>query len=381
MDFGWDDADEQLYATIRHFAESQLNAGLVERERERAFPRAEWRRCGDFRLTGLSLPEALGGAGFGPLRTAHAFEALGRGCEDGGLVFSLGAHLFACAMPIAEHASEELKQQLLPRLASGEWVGANAITEAGSGSDAFAMSTRAVREGDSYVLDGTKSFVTNAPVANVFLVYATTRPAYGHLGISAFALQRETPGLVVGEAFRKVGLETSPMASIYLDGCRVPAAQRVGAEGAGATVFSNSMSWERTCLFAGYVGALDRQLEVCVQHARQRSQFGKPIGKHQAIAHRIADMKLRVEAARLLLYRACWLLERGDKALLEVACAKLAVSEAAIRGGLDAIQIHGGSGIVSDTGVERMLRDALGSTLFSGTSEIQRNIVAARLGL
>ena len=171
------------------------------------------------------------------------------------------------------------------------------------------------------------------------------------------------------------------MASIYLDGCRVPATQRVGAEGAGATVFSNSMSWERTCLFAGYVGALDRQLELCIQHARQRSQFGKPIGKQQAIAHRIADMKLRLESARLLLYRACWLLERGHKALLEVACAKLAVSEAAIRGGLDAIQIHGGSGIVSETGVERMLRDALGSTLFSGTSEIQRNIVAARLGL
>jgi alkylation response protein AidB-like acyl-CoA dehydrogenase len=370
-----------MHTRTLQFARAHLNEGVVDRDRSHRFSARDWRRCGEFGLAGLCVEERYRGLGLGALDTAHTFEALGQGCEDGGLMFSLGAHLFACVMPIAKHANESLKQEVLPRLATGEWIGANAITEPEAGSDAFALSTLARLDGDSYVIDGVKSYVTNAPVADAFVVYAMTHPELGHLGVNAFVVERTRRGVNVGEPFAKMGLTTSPIASVYFDGCRVPVSSRLGADGAGAGVFADSMGWERTCLFAGYLGAMDRLLERCIDHAKGRKQFGKSIGKQQAVAHRIVDMKLRIESARWLLYRACWLLDRGEKAGLEVACAKLAVSEAAIRGGLDAIQIHGGAGFMVDVGIERLLRDAIGSSIFSGTSEIQRNVIAARLGL
>lgn len=226
-----------------------------------------------------------------------------------------------------------------------------------------------------------KSYVTNGPEADVFLVYAATHPAHKFLGLSAFVVRAGTPGLRVGQPFEKMGLATSPISQLYLEACRVPAAARVGAEGRGSAVFQRSMNWERSCLFAAYLGLMDRLIDRCVAFARDRQQFGHPIGKNQAISHRIAEMKLRLESARLLLYRACWTLDRGQDPTLQVALAKLAVSEAAIQTSLDAIQIHGGIGFISEAGIERALRDAVPSTLFSGTSEIQRELIAKRLGL
>jgi alkylation response protein AidB-like acyl-CoA dehydrogenase len=377
MDFGWSDSQRDLYQRTWAFARDRLGREIGAH----SFPVAEWRAAGEMGLLGLSLPERHGGLGLDALTTAYAVEAFGRGCRDGGLVFSAAAHLFACAMPIARFADDALRERWLPKLASGEAIGANAITEAEAGSDVFALKTTAVRDGSSYVLDGAKSFVTNGPVADAILVYAKTAPGDGYLGISAFVVERGTPGLRVGEPFKKMGLESSPIASVYLDGCRVPAGNRLGREGEGAAIFTDSMHWERACLFAGYVGAMERQLEECVAFAGARRQFRKPIGRQQAIAHRIADMKLRLDGARLLLYRACWLRDRGAEATLEVSLAKLAVSEAAIQSGLDAIQIHGGSGYLVETGVERALRDALPATIFSGTSEIQRDLIARGLGL
>jgi alkylation response protein AidB-like acyl-CoA dehydrogenase len=291
------------------------------------------------------------------------------------------AHLFACAMPIALNASQELKAATLPRLASGEWIGANAITEAEAGSDVFALKTTATRDGDSYVLSGTKSYVTNGPVADVVLVYASTNLDFGYFGVSAFAVMKGTPGLIIGEPFEKIGLTTSPISTVYLEGCRVPARNLVGTEGNGAQIFASSMQWERACLFAAYVGAMDRQIDETIAYARERRQGRKRIAEYQAVSHRIVEMKLRLEAARLLLYRACWLSDQGADASLEVCLAKLATSEAAIKSSLDAIQIHGGNGIVREIGIERALRDAVPSTLFSGTSEVQHNLAAAKLGL
>jgi len=380
MDFRWTDSARDLHDRILRFARERLPTRPGARGRD-GFSLADWRHCAEFGLTGLCVSEAFGGLGLGALETAYGFEAFGHGCENAGLVFSVGAHLFACAVPIATHGSETVKGRVLARLARGEWIGANAITEAEAGSDTSLLSTRARRDGDGYVIDGVKSYVTNAPVADVMVVYATTNPSHGHLGLSAFVVEKGMPGLSIGEPFAKMGLTASPIASVYLDGCRVPAANRLGDEGKGAAIFADSMGWERACLFAGYLGSMERQVTRCVDFAKTRRQFGKPIGKQQAIAHRIVDMKLRLEAARLLVYRACWLMDQGEPAVLEVACAKLAVSEAAIRAGLDAIQIHGGAGFIVETGVECALRDAVGSTLFSGTSEIQRNIIAARLGL
>lgn len=373
MDFDWSEEQKRMYDECLSFARAF--------DRAKGFSKERWARCGDFGLLGLSVPEHDGGAGLGALASARMLEAFGRGSPDLGLAFSASAHLFACAMPIAEHGGEEVRRELLPGLAQGRLVGANAITEAEAGSDVFALRSRAVREGDTYRLSGDKSYVTNGPVADVLLVYASTAPEHGYLGVSAFAVPSDLDGVQVGEPFHKMGLESSPISSVYLDDCRVPARYLVGQPGDGARIFHRSMAWERACLFAIYVGAMHRQLEATVAHVKGRRQYRKPLSKLQAVRHRIADMLLRLEGARLLLYRACWALDRGQDHALAICLSKLAVSEAAIRSSLDAIQLHGGGGYVAEVGVEAGLRDAVPATIFSGASEVQRDLVARELGL
>ncbi|MEO1229215.1 MAG: acyl-CoA dehydrogenase family protein [Myxococcota bacterium] len=381
MDFAWTPLQRELYAETLSFAQG-LSATL-DRKRPRPFGPAEWGAVGRHGLLGLCLARAYGGMELDAVTTARVIEAFGRGCEDFGLVFSACAHLLACAKPIAEHGHDELKDRVLAPLGTGELIGANAITEAEAGSDVFSLKTRYRAEGDEVYLDGVKSYVSNGPVADIFLVYATEDPKWGHMGVSAFVVERDRPGLVVGEPFDKMGLSTSPVSSIYLEECRIPAANRVGGRGAGAKVFSSSMVWERTCLFAGYLGAMERQLERTVEHVRQRRQFGKRLSRHQAVAHRVADMKVRLETARMMLYRACWEKHRDPSKAsnLWVSMAKLVVSEAAVQTSLDAIHLHGGLGIVAECGLERDLRDAIPSRIFSGTSEIQRDLIAAGMGL
>lgn len=375
MDFAWETDQRDRYELVREKTRTwpAVEEGFLTRE--------DWRRCAGLGLTGLSVPVEHGGGGLGFLSTARIVEAFGAGCPDMGLVFATMAHLFACAMPVAEHGGAELRARTLPGLCSGELIGANAITEEGAGSDVTAITTRAVRDGDDYVITGAKSFVSNGPIADVFTVYASTDPAFGHLGVSAFAVERDTPGLTVGEPFAKVGLESVPASAVWLDGCRVPAGNRLGREGQGAAIFQSSMRWERTCLFAGYLGRTERLLERCVEHALERRQFGRRISDNQAVSHRIARLRLRLEAARLLLWQACWRLDQGERAVLDIAMAKLAVSEGAVQAGLDAVQILGGTGIRTDGGVERELRDALPATVFSGTSEMQLEQIVKELGL
>lgn len=380
MDFDWSETQTKLHDTALAYARDRLNPAAREQQGGE-FSRRIWSMCGELGLLGLSAPTDLGGMGLDALTCAHVLEAAGEGCEDMGLLFSAAAHLFACVMPIVEHAAPAFKERVLPELCSGRWVGANAITEAEAGSDVFSLAATATRDGDDYILDGSKVYVTNGPVADVFVVYASTNRAHGYMGVSAFAVTRDAPGLRIGKSWHKIGLGSAPFGSVYLEGCRVPASQMLSGEGQGALVFRASMAWERACLFAIYLGSMQRQLDRAVAYAVERRQGGKPIGKHQAVSHRIADMKLRLEAARLLLYKACWTLDRGQDPTLEVALSKLAVSEAAVQSGLDAIRIHGGAGVLTEVGVERDLRDAIPSTIFSGTSEVQRNLVAARLGL
>lgn len=380
VDFAWSQPEHELYESALAFAR-RLEADRAPIDDSAPFSRDRWRRCGEFGLLGLSVSAELGGAGFGALTTAHILEAFGRGGKDGGLLFSAAAHLFACTMPIAEFAEPPLKQVLVPPLARGDLIGANAITEGEAGSDVAALKTTATREGDDYVIDGSKSYVTNGPVADVFLVYASTHANRGFFGLTAFALDRDTPGVVVGRPFRKIGLHSAPTCEVYFESCRVPAVRRLGEEGQGMAIFQASMSWERACLFAIYLGAMERDLELAIAFARERRQFGRTIGQNQAIAHRIADMKLRFEAARLLLYRACWLKDCGETSTLDISLAKLAVSEAAVQSGLDLIQIHGSVGISADSGIASSLFDALPSRIFSGTSEIQRDLVSRSLGL
>jgi alkylation response protein AidB-like acyl-CoA dehydrogenase len=380
MDFSWNEIQAELYERALAFART-LNgteqAGDARRGTQ--FPDRNWRKCAEFGLTGLCVPDDVGGLGLDALTTARIVEAFGCGMADSGLLFSICAHLFAVVMPVVEHASAALREEAVPRMASGEWIGANAISEPGAGSDTAHLATRAVRDGEVYILDGEKCFATNAPVADVFLVYATTDARAGYMGQSAFLVQRDTPGITIGKPYLKSGLASSPLASVHFDGCRVPTHRRVGQEGQGARIFARSMAWERACLFAAFVGAMDAQLETCVDYARTRVQYGHPIGVNQAVSHRIVEMKRRLEAARLLLYRACWLHDRGKDATVEISLAKLSISEAAVESGLDAIRIHGGTGYIKDSDIDRNLLDGIGSTIFSGTSDIQRELVAHRM--
>ncbi|MFF9478356.1 acyl-CoA dehydrogenase family protein [Streptomyces sp. NPDC014733] len=350
--------------------------------RQGFFTDEDWKRCAGLGVLGLSVPAEYGGSGLDALTTARVAEAFGRSCQDMGLVFAAMAHLLACAMPIAEHGDAALKAAVLPRLCSGEWIGANAITEDEAGSDVTAVTTRAERQADgAYLLTGEKSFVSNGPVADLFLVYATTDPRFGHLGVSAFVVERDTPGLVAGPAFDKLGPAGCPAGRLTLDHCRVPAGHLVGRPGTGSAVFQSSMSWERTCLFAAYLGAAGRTLERCVERAGSRHQFGRPIGSNQAVSHRLADVHLRLEAARLLLHRACWKRDRNTATALDVAMAKLAASESVVETHLEALRLFGGAGVLSENGIEQALRDALPSTIFSGTSDMQRELMVKAMGL
>lgn len=376
MDFAFSPEQVELHQRALAFTRQRLQGGAIG-----TFDRERWQLLGDFGFLGLCVPKALGGLGLDALTTARVSEALGEGQPDLGLAFAAMAHLYACVMPIVEHGSPAQHQALVPGLASGALVGANAITEAGAGSDVFSLTTKGVRDGDGWVLDGEKSYVTNAPAADVFVVYAKTNPSHGYLGITAFVVRRGTPGLTIGQPFEKMGLGTAGIAPIYFEGLKLGDDARLGKPGQGAAIFNASMRWERTCLFACWLGAMDRLLAICVEHAKSRKQFGRPIGKNQAVAHALADWKLELESARLLMYRAAWALGRGGDVAAEVSMAKLAVSETAIRAGLHAITVHGGLGYVVEAGIERFLRDAVPTTIFSGSSAMHKDIIAHRLGL
>ena len=381
MDFTWSEEQLALKQSITEFATRSLNDGVIDDDRAGTFSRERWARCAEFGVLGLPVPEGYGGSGLDVLTTMLAMEALGYACRDNGLLFALNAQMWAVQSPVLRFASDEQRERYLPALVRGDIIGAHAITEPGSGSDVFAMSATAVKRGVHYVLNGAKTFVSNAPVADLFLVFASTNPGRGFMGISAFLIEKGHPGLFVGKPIEKMGLRTAPYAEVVLDDCEIPVSARLGNEGNGGTIFKHSMGWERSCILASHVGAMQRQLETCVEYAKTRQQFGQPIGKNQSVSGMIVDMKLRLETSRLLLYHAGWLRAQGHEAVQEVALAKLHLGECFVQSSLQAIQIHGGYGYSTEFGIERDLRDAVGGRIYSGTSEIQREIIARGLGL
>jgi alkylation response protein AidB-like acyl-CoA dehydrogenase len=382
MDFELTEDQRRLREEVVRFAKAELSSGASERDRDQVFPRELFRRCASMGLTGLMVPEDYGGAGLDPLTCAVVLEAFGYGCTDGGLIFSVGAHLLACVVPIWRHGTEAQKRRWLPGLTSGELVGVHGMSEPGSGSDPFSMRTRAVRDAEGWVINGTKTFASNGPVADLAVIFAMTDPAKGYFGgVTGFVIEKGTPGFRAGEKIPKMGLRTSPMSELIFEDCRVGAENVLGEVGGGPAVFTNAMDWERICLVAPHLGAMQRLLEQAVKYARTRKQFGHAIGKFQAVAHRIADMKVRLEAARLLTYQAASRLERSKTVSMDAAMAKLFASESLVRAALDTVQIFGGYGYSTEYEVERTLRDAIGGTLYSGTSEMQRNIIARWLGL
>jgi alkylation response protein AidB-like acyl-CoA dehydrogenase len=382
MDFSLTDVQQSLRENIVRFARDQLNDGVTERDRAQQFSRELWVKCGEIGLQGLPVPQEYGGSGFDPLSTAIALEAFGYGCEDGGLVFSLCAHLLSCVVPLWKFGSEQQKQRYLPGLCDGTLIGVHAMTEPGSGSDAFALRTKATCDGKGFRLNGTKTFISNGPIADLVIVFALTDPDKGYYGgVTAFLVESSAPGFCVSQKFEKMGLRTSPFGELVFEDVYVPAEAVVSAVGAGATLFTHAMDWERICLFASHIGTMERLLEKSIAHARTRKQFGQPIAKFQAVSHRIVDMKVQLEAARLLTYKAAWRLGHATQVSMDAAIAKLFVSEALVHTALETVQLHGGYGYTTEYGLERALRDALGSTIYSGTSEMQKNIIARWLGL
>jgi hypothetical protein len=379
MDFQWTEEQRALRDGVVEFARAELSGDVISRDRDGIFPREAWQKCAAFGIQGLVVPTEYGGSGADVLTTVGALEALGYGCADNGLLFSLNAQMWACEIPIVTFGTDEQKRRDLPGLCDGSSIAAHAMSEPEAGSDALALTTSARKTDRGYVLNGSKTFVTNGPVADLFVVFANTGKGIG--GLCAFVVPKDAPGLSVGSPLHKMGLRTSPMSELFLEDCEVADDLMLGEPGAGMAVFGTAMQWERGCILACAVGTMERQLERCVAYARERKQFGQPIGSFQAVSHKIVDMKLRLEGARMMLYRFGWLLEADQATALDSALTKLHVSDSFVASSLDALQIHGGYGYMTEYELERETRDAIGSRIYSGTSEIQRRIAAVQLGL
>jgi alkylation response protein AidB-like acyl-CoA dehydrogenase len=381
MDFALTEEQQTWHDAAVRFAQAELIDDLLERDERREFWREGWRRCARLGIQGLPVPREYGGQGCGLSTTIAAMEGLGYGCPDNGLIFAINASMWTNTIPILRYGTESQKARFLPGLCDGTLVGANGASEVEAGSDIFSMAARAERRGDRWVLNGRKTWITSGPVADLFVCYATTDPGKGILGITAFVIPRATPGFRVIRAIPKLGLRTVPMGEVDLDDCTIPAENLLGREGRGAEVFNCSMEWERGAILASTLGTMRRQLERCIEHARKRKQFGKPIGKFQSVANRIVAMKVRLETCRPLVYKIGWLKDRGEDATLEAAMAKLHVSECFVQNSLDAVQLFGAAGFVAEFGIERDLRDSVGSLIYSGTNDIQKNIIAQQLRL
>ena len=384
MNFDYTDEQKAIRQEVIDFCRAELNDGIDERDRAGEFPRELFVRIGEgLGLHGLPIDPDYGGRGIDPLTTIVALEAFGYACEDNGLVFAVCAHLLATVVPFAEFGTEEQKRELLPGLCDGSRVGINGMTEPGAGSDIGSVETSAIRDGDGYVLNGTKTLVTNGPAGDLGTVFAVTDPEASLASrLTPFVVHLDTAGVEVGEAFDLLGNRTTPVGEIVLNDVRVPADAILGGrEGTGMAIFNHAMNWERIGLFAAHVGTMQRLTEISIKRARTRKQFDQPIGKFEGISHTIAEMKSRLEASRLLVYRAAAKLDRARDVALDASIAKYFVGEAYAETARDALRIHGGAGYLNENGLARPWRDAIGSTLYSGTSEIQKNIIAAWLGL
>lgn len=368
---------ELLRDEVRRFAEEQIRPGLVERDINRVFPRAVLDGLGEMGILGMLVPEAYGGAGLDVLAYAVVIAELARVCPATAVTVSVTSSV--CCWPIAAFGSEEIKTRYLPRLASGEWIGGFGLTEPGAGSDAGNLRTTARRDGDGWVLDGEKAWITNAGEAGIFVVVARTgTPDSGAKGLSAFVVPADTPGLSVGASEHKLGLRSSRTAPLVFEGCRIPSSHLLGEEGAGFRIAMKTLDHSRVGIAAQSVGIHQRALELAVEYARERVQFGRPIAEHQAIRFQLAEIATELEAARLLTWSAA-AADRSPDAGRLAAQAKLYASEAANRACFASLQIHGGNGFCEDYEIARLYRDVRVTTIYEGTSEMQRLVIARRL--
>jgi alkylation response protein AidB-like acyl-CoA dehydrogenase len=381
MDFSLSAEQSEFKEYVTVFAKRALEIGPEDRKNPTAFSMDRWKKCADFGILGLPIPEQYGGGAQDIMNCVLAMETLGYACKDSGLLFSINSHIWTCENPIWKFGTDAQKERYLPALCRGELIGGHAATEPDAGSDVFSIKTSAERRGDRYILNGTKTFITNAPIADLLLVFASTDRSKGFGGLSAFIVEKGFPGFSVSRPFDTMGLKSSPQGEVVLEDCEVPLENLLGREGSGAAIFNSEMEWERGCLFATHLGAMEFLLDTCVQYSKDRRQFGKPIGDYQAISHKLADMRVSIELSRLILYKVASMKGNGQRAHLESSIAKLFISESYVKLALDALQIHGAYGFSEEFGIERHLRDAVAGKIYSGTSEVQRNIIANHMGL
>jgi alkylation response protein AidB-like acyl-CoA dehydrogenase len=367
--------------SVFEWAREVVAPGAADRDKAGRWDPAVWESLARQELAGLPIPVGHGGAGGSIIDCCLANEAIGEGGHDGGLNLSLGAHWVIGTVPIWLHGTPAQQAAYLPRLCSGEWIGAWASTEPEAGSDAGALRTTAVRDGDTWVINGTKMFITNGPIADLCTVLAVTDPAAGPgRGVSAFLVETTNPGYAAGPELDKMGCRSSPTAEVVLTDCRVPADAMLGPEGEALwRIAFECFDWERTVMIAGSVGGMAATLDASVAYAKERRQFGKPIASFQAIAHKLADMKINLEVCRTAVYRAAFLKQQGEPHTVEASIAKTLVGDLSVRNALDAIQIHGGYGYLRDFPAERSLRDAKLTSIGGGTTEIQKMIISRAL--
>ncbi|MBB4480722.1 acyl-CoA dehydrogenase family protein [Rhizobium etli] len=371
------DLQQQIADLARDFARDRLAPGAAKRDREHLFPRDELKEMGELGLLGMLVPEAYGGSDTGVVAYAAALEEIAAG--DGPCSTIMSVHSSVGCVPILKFGTEEQRQRFLPKLASGEWIGGFALTEPQAGSDASNLKTRARRDGDHYVIDGAKQFITSGKNGNVIIVFAVTDPDAGKKGITALIVPTDTPGYEVIRVEEKLGLHSTDTCQIAFNAMRIPVELRLGAEGEGYRIALANLEGGRIGIAAQAVGMARAAFEAARDYAKERTAFGKPIFEHQAVAFRLADMAVRIEAARQLVFHAAALREAEMPCLSEASMAKLFASEMAERVCSDAIQIHGGYGYMADYPVERIYRDVRICQIYEGTSDVQRMVIARNL--
>ncbi|MFF4158019.1 acyl-CoA dehydrogenase family protein [Streptomyces sp. NPDC001678] len=376
----WSEDQRELRAAVAALGE-RLGEGHLERDRTGEFSHDNWKLLRESDLFRLPFEERWGGLGQSLTTTLYVLEGLGQACRDAGLSFSATTHMVSTGVPIQRFGSPALKERFLPAICAGDVIGAHAISEPEAGSDMLSLRTTGRVEDGHLVLNGNKAFVTNGPIADLFVVYVSTGERGSPFGITAVVVERDRPGLTVGSPMAKMGLRTSPLSELFLDDCRVPLENVIGRVGTGFVVFDHVMKWEVLCSFVVNIGEMQARLERVVDYARTREQFGKPIGSHQAVAHRIARMRVATDTARSALYEAALKVEAGEDATVEVATAKLLASEGNLASAVAAVQTFGGYGYMAEYGLEQDLRNAVAGTIYSGTTDIQYSRIATTMGL
>jgi butyryl-CoA dehydrogenase len=377
MEFSFTDEQKAFKDQVLKFSQKELAPLAEEADWKAEFCWEAWRKIGGFGLLGITVPEAYGGSGADVITACLAGEAVAQGGAEGGLCLAWGAHTYLCGDTILRHGTEEQKKKYVPNLASGEWVGAMGLTEPGAGSDAASIRTTAVRKGNYYYLNGTKMFITNGPIADLMVIIAVTDKGKKGAGISAFIVEKNFSGFFIGKELKKMGVRASTTGELVFDDCPVPAENILRREGEGFLIALGIVEWDRSTLLAPSLGGLEYALESCVSYAKERRQFDRPIASFQAIQHKLADMKVIIEAMRLLIYRVAWLKDQGKGINpVEAAVAKLYVGELGMKAAHDAVQIHGGYGFMHEYPVERFYRDTRLGSIGGGTSEIMRLIIA-----